>query len=200
MGYFKTSILTFCAVLFVGSATVHGNTYSEPNNATITIESRQKTRPVTNMEITSGLNSLGLLELDDVSAELRLALTEDTIYEITPDIEAFVLQVLEDISSEVTFDTDRTITGRSVRFSRILVHAFNIQDDEIANVYSVADYIGPSGVFSLEVPLYVGDNVLLLVSIAPNGIVIFGSYIDALSPEIRVLLESRRPIQPSRPT
>ena len=176
----------------------------------------------TNFRITGGLLSNWLKELSyvlDINQEDFNLSDSELILLVLSNMDAFdeafeefgslfwdfFAYVSGSVEADVTFDTERAITGTARSYSRVMVHVFSIIDDELLSTYNDYTYVGASGVFSLEAPLSVADNVVVVLSIDIDEDIgqarinaIFAS-ISSMDLEIRHALENRPNSLPGRP-
>lgn len=192
----KKSLAAACAIFLASTSAVYANPNlgADVESYQIRTQARKIQRANIGVVITGGFDfdSFSLLNLDHASSDLLYTLTSTNISFVSSELESFVLQVQSDITSDVTFDLSRNITGQGMRFTDIFAHTFTLENGRVIGVDTGATHIGASGVFSVNIPVTIGDNVVLLVSLSDDGVVMFGSYIEALDPNIRTILESRR--------
>jgi hypothetical protein len=227
--YVKTAVLTGCAVLLLGTTDVLADGYDEyPEEQVTTVEYPRDTTgetptivesptEYTNFRITGGLLQTQTIELYDIfnpnaqneylsqmQSWLALLSGANGFNDINVGLTDFLVSVLTGIESDVTFDTERVITGTARSHSRVLVHVFSIADGEVIFINTNQTYVGASGVFSLEAPLYVSDNVVVVVSVIVDEVLekarisIIATSINSMDPEIRNALENRSSTLPGR--
>lgn len=88
--------------------------------------------------------------------------SKDNINTINNTLENFEITSGIDKDLEVTFDTNRTITGLCPKDSIITIKVMKLKSDKLQDVYTYTIEVGQSQVFSQDINLLLGDNYIYI--------------------------------------